>query len=77
MPALSLTQTPANPLIRLIGQVLDGLESLPYSLIALCARIFPAAVFWMSGETKVDGWHLKPSAITLFARITGCRSSIR
>jgi putative oxidoreductase len=28
--------------------------------------VFPAAVFWMSGETKVDGWHLKASTFTLF-----------
>jgi putative oxidoreductase len=60
------TPAPANGLIRLIGQILCGLGAVPYSLIALCARIFPAAVFWMSGETKVEGWHLKPSAITLF-----------
>jgi putative oxidoreductase len=50
----------------MIGEIIAGLEAIPYALIALCARIFPAAVFWMSGETKVDGWHLKDSAITLF-----------
>ncbi len=67
MPALSAsTQAPAIWPIRLIGQIIEGLEAIPYSLIALAARIFPAAVFWMSGETKVEGWHLKASAITLF-----------
>jgi hypothetical protein len=34
--------------------------------IALSARVFPAAVFWQSGQTKVAGWHLKPGAIALF-----------
>jgi putative oxidoreductase len=35
-------------------------------LIALAARVFPAAIFWQSGQTKIAGWHLKPSAIALF-----------
>jgi putative oxidoreductase len=47
---------------RLIGV----LDRIPYSLLALAARIFPAAVFWQSGETKVDGWHLSESAVDLF-----------
>ncbi|MGB8278076.1 MAG: DoxX family protein [Methylovirgula sp.] len=67
MPALSAsTQAPAIWPMRMIGKIIEGLEAIPYSLIALAARIFPAAVFWMSGETKVEGWHLKASAITLF-----------
>lgn len=28
---------------------------IPYSLVALAARLFPAATFWLSGRTKVDG----------------------
>ena len=47
---------------RLIGL----LDRIPYSLLALAARIFPAAVFWQSGETKVDGWHLSDNAVDLF-----------
>ncbi|WP_370631573.1 DoxX family protein [Methylovirgula sp. HY1] len=67
MPTLDASaQTGSLLPLRLIGQVLAGLEAIPYSFIALAARVFPAAVFWMSGETKVDGWHLKASAITLF-----------
>jgi putative oxidoreductase len=42
------------------------LDRIPYWFIALAARIFPAAVFWQSGQTKVAGFHLKPSAIVLF-----------
>ncbi|MGP0060089.1 MAG: DoxX family protein [Beijerinckiaceae bacterium] len=47
-------------------KLLAALDSIPYSVIALAARIFPAAVFWISGETKVDGWHVKDSTLTLF-----------
>jgi len=42
------------------------MNCIPYWFIALAARIFPAAVFWQSGQTKVAGFHLKPSAIALF-----------
>lgn len=44
-------------------------ERIPYSLIALAARIFPAAVFWQSGQTKVAGlnvFQLSDSAVYLF-----------
>jgi putative oxidoreductase len=47
---------------RLIGV----LDRIPFSLLALAARIFPAAVFWQSGETKVGSWHLSDSAVDLF-----------
>lgn len=39
---------------------------IPYWLSALALRIFPAAVFWQSGQTKVEGWHITDSAIYLF-----------
>jgi putative oxidoreductase len=42
------------------------LERIPYSLVALGARIFPAAVFWQSGQTKLDGWRVSESALYLF-----------
>jgi putative oxidoreductase len=50
----------------LVRRVIDLMERIPYSLIGLSARMFPAAVFWLSGETKVQGWHLKDSTIALF-----------
>src|SRR5260370_36829340 len=52
--------------VRIIQRVIAALGCIPYWSIALAARIFPAAVFWQSGETKVAGWPLKPSAIALF-----------
>jgi len=53
-------------LARIIHGVIAALGRIPDWFIALAARFFPAAVFWQSGETKVAGWHLKPSAISLF-----------
>jgi putative oxidoreductase len=53
-------------LVGLIERIVATLNRIPYWLLALAARIFPAAVFWQSGETKIVGWHLKPSAIALF-----------
>ncbi len=52
--------------VRIVEGASATLDRIPYWFIALAARIFPAAVFWQSGETKVAGWHLKPSAIALF-----------
>jgi putative oxidoreductase len=52
---------------RIIQRMIAAMNGIPYWFIALSARIFPAAVFWQSGQTKVAGLHLKPSAIALFA----------
>ncbi|QIG50323.1 DoxX family protein [Nordella sp. HKS 07] len=41
-------------------------ERIPYALIALVARVAPAAVFWQSGQTKLDGWRVSENAIYLF-----------
>jgi putative oxidoreductase len=53
-------------MVRIIQRGIAVLDCFPYWLIALAARVFPAAVFWQSGHTKVAGWHLKPSAVSLF-----------
>ena len=53
-------------LLRRAAQVIGLLESLPYWVLGLAARVFPAAVFWQSGQTKIEGWHLSDSAIALF-----------
>jgi putative oxidoreductase len=55
-----------SALARIVQRAIAALDRIPYWFIALAARFFPAAVFWQSGLTKVAGWHLKPSAITLF-----------
>jgi len=52
--------------VRIVERTIATLDGIPYWFIALAARVFPAAVFWQSGETKVVGWHLKPGAVALF-----------
>jgi putative oxidoreductase len=39
---------------------------IPEDLVALMLRVFPALVFWQSGQTKVDGLRIKESTWFLF-----------
>lgn len=41
-------------------------DRLPWEVPALALRLFPAAVFFMSGRTKVDGFMIKDSTWFLF-----------
>jgi putative oxidoreductase len=52
--------------VGFVRPALLAMDGIAYWFIALGARVFPAAVFWQSGETKIAGWHLKPSVVTLF-----------
>lgn len=56
----------APPLVRAVRAAIDCFERIPHSALALAARIFPAAVFWQSGRTKVEGWSVSDSAVFLF-----------
>ncbi|HEV7249243.1 MAG TPA: DoxX family protein [Shinella sp.] len=51
---------------RLYDQGLQVLTRIPNDLIALVARLSIAAVFWQSGQTKVQGFMLSDSALYLF-----------
>lgn len=42
----------------LIDRAINTLSAIPHSLIALIARFSIAAVFWHSGQTKVEGFVL-------------------
>ncbi len=53
-------------LTRFVCALIGLLDKIPQSLISLAARIFPAAVFWRSGQTKVEGFHVTENAIDLF-----------
>src|SRR5947207_5361237 len=64
--ALPVAASSESVLVRIIRRGIVALDRIPHWFIALAARIFPAAVFWQSGQTKVAGFHLKPSAIALF-----------
>lgn len=67
MTANHLTRPATAPrLPPLVTGVRDRLEAIPLDIVCLCARIFPAAVFWQSGQTKVDGWRVTDGAVTLF-----------
>lgn len=46
--------------------LLSMLDRIPIDLIALIARLSVAAVFWQSGQTKVNGWMLSDNALYLF-----------
>jgi putative oxidoreductase len=50
----------------LVRRIIAEFDRISYGFIAMWARIFPAAVFWRSGQTKVEGWHIKDTAILLF-----------
>lgn len=42
-------------------------ERIPYSIVALVARLAVASVFWRSAQTKVDGFfHIKDTTFFLF-----------
>ncbi len=42
------------------------LAQIPDAPVALMLRVFPALVFWQSGQTKVDGFSIKDSTWFLF-----------
>ena len=41
-------------------------EAIPQSLLALTARVAAGGVFWRSGQTKIEGFHIKESTFYLF-----------
>lgn len=51
---------------QLASCITNAFEKIPYALIALVARIAVADVFWRSGQTKVDGWHITETTFDLF-----------
>jgi putative oxidoreductase len=61
---------PADQLMKAGAMRLQALYALfgriPYWATALALRMFPAAVFWQSGQTKVSGWQVTDGAIFLF-----------
>lgn len=54
-----------NPL-ALLTRLNAGLDRLPWDVAAIPLRLFPAAVFFASGRTKVDGWRIADSTWFLF-----------
>jgi putative oxidoreductase len=56
----------SSPVSAWLERAIAVCERIPYSLVALAARVFPAAVFWQSGQTKLEGWRVSENAIFLF-----------
>lgn len=44
-----------SPIANLLMRACQKLELIPYSLVAFIARFSIAAVFWKSGQTKIEG----------------------
>lgn len=53
-------------LVSLLRRINRQADALPWDLVALPLRVFPAAVFFTSGRTKVDGWQIADSTWMLF-----------
>ncbi|KAA5844017.1 DoxX family protein [Pseudomonas chlororaphis] len=47
--------TKHHPLTHGVNRLIQLLERIPHSLIAFLARFSIAAVFWKSGQTKIEG----------------------
>jgi putative oxidoreductase len=56
--------------LRTISDKLSGLIGIlgriPHDIISLIARLSVGAVFWQSGQTKLEGWHVSSNAVDLF-----------
>src|SRR5437868_2001735 len=68
-PTMSAPPAPSHPrggIAGVAGRIIGAMASIPYWFIALLARVSMAAVFWRSGQTKIDGWHVTDNAIELF-----------
>lgn len=63
-----MTMTPDSHqgIVGKICSVRDLLDRVPHDVVALIARLSIAAVFWQSGQTKVDGWQVTDNAVYLF-----------
>ena len=65
-PVPTIEVTKPGSASNLVQRLFGLLGAIPHSLIALVARLSIAAVFWQSGQTKVDGFMLSDTAVYLF-----------
>jgi uncharacterized membrane protein YphA (DoxX/SURF4 family) len=56
-----------------MNRIIAIFEQVPQSFVSLLARIVVGLVFFNSGLTKIDGFHVTDSAIFLFAEAHGGR----
>jgi putative oxidoreductase len=63
----ALADRPAPHLLCRLRRIALLGERIPYAVLGLAARVFPAAVFWQSGQTKLDAnWRVSENAVYLF-----------
>lgn len=55
-----------NAVVSQVRRSIGWMESIPYWLLALVARLSVAGVFWQSGRTKMEGFTVSDTAIELF-----------
>ena len=55
-PVAGTARGPGAMASELVGAAIDLFERIPHSLVAFIARFSIAAVFWSSGQTKVQGF---------------------
>lgn len=66
MTGISVASLSQSGLAGLIVRANALMTQIPYWFVALIGRISIAAVFWRSGQTKVEGWRVSESAVELF-----------
>ena len=53
-------------IVRMSQSVVRFADRIPTAIVGLVIRVGVADVFWRSGQTKVDGWHVTETAVQLF-----------
>lgn len=66
MTDATLPRSAPSPIVGASRAVAATLERIPYSLVALIARLSIAGVFWRSGQTKISGFGLSDTVVDLF-----------
>jgi len=66
MNGTSIASFSRGGLAGLIARANALMANIPYWFVALTGRVSIAAVFWRSGQTKLDGWRVSDGAIELF-----------
>ena len=63
---MTMAAAPGQSLPQKIQGALRLFNRIPHDLVALISRLSIGMVFWQSGQTKVDGWHVTDNAVYLF-----------
>ncbi|MGO4565016.1 DoxX family protein [Rhizobium sp. 2YAF20] len=63
---ITMHPTATQSLPQKFYRALRLLDRIPHDFVAFVARLSIAAVFWQSGQTKVEGWHVTDNAVYLF-----------